>query len=57
VQRSREMQAELEQAHRLRAASVTAATAADIRAKAAKIDAAAAERKAAEANPNPNLKP
>ena len=49
MQRAREMQAELEQAHRLRAASVTAATAADIRAKAAEIDAAAAERKASEA--------
>lgn len=49
VQRWREMQAELEQAHKLRAASVTAATAADIRARAAEFDLAAAERKATEA--------
>ena len=43
------MQGELEQAHKLRAASVTAATAADIRARAAEFDVAAAERKASEA--------
>ena len=49
VQRWREMQGELEQAHKLRAASVTAATAADIRARAAEFDVAAAERKASEA--------
>ena len=49
VQRWREMQGELEQAHKLRAASVSAATAADIRARAAEFDVAAAERKASEA--------